>query len=110
MCAVHMPNKNTAAKKKGYLDLLVIQFGFILLLFLLILWLESQPPEIFFFLYLAFMGYLGGDLFIVSNRLYLERQKNYGAGYGLDLLGSFAGALAASSILIPLFGLPLLTK
>jgi spermidine synthase len=97
-------------KKKGYIDLLVIQFGFILLLFLLILWLRVQPPEIFFFLYLVLLGYLGGDLFIVSNQLYLKEKKNYGAGYGLDLLGSFLGALAVSSFLIPLFGLPLLTK
>jgi len=97
-------------KKKGFLELLIIQFGFILLIFLLILWLEAQPPEIFFFLYLVCLGYLGGDLFIVSNFLYLKEKKNYGTGYGLDLLGSFLGALAVSSFLIPLFGLPLLTK
>lgn len=97
-------------KKKGYLELLIIQFGFILILFLLILWLEANPPEIFFFLYLVFLGYLGGDLFIVSNHLYLLGKKNYGVGYGLDLLGSFFGALAVSSVLIPLFGLPLLAK
>jgi spermidine synthase len=97
-------------KKKGYLELLVIQFGFLLILFLLILWLEAKPPEIFFFLYLAFLGYLGGDLFIVANHLYLLEQKNYGIAYGMDLLGSFVGALAVSSLLIPLFGLPLLIK
>jgi spermidine synthase len=97
-------------KKKGYMDLLVIQFGFVLLMFLLILWLEFHPPEIFFFLYLVFMGYLGGDLFTVSNDLYLKDKKNYGLGYGVDLIGSFLGALAVSSILIPLFGLPLLAK
>jgi spermidine synthase len=97
-------------KKKEYLELLIIQFGFILIIFLLILWLESHPPEIFFFLFLSFLGYLGGDLFIVANHLYLKEKKNYGIGYGLDLLGSFFGALAVSSILIPLFGLPLLAK
>jgi spermidine synthase len=97
-------------KKKSYVELLVIQFGFILLLFLLILWLKSHPPEIFFFLYLVCLGYLGGDLFVLSNHLYLQEKQNYGAGYGLDLLGSFLGALAVSSLLIPLFGLPVLTK
>jgi spermidine synthase len=97
-------------RKKGYLELLIVQFGFILILFLLLFWLKSQPPELFFFLYLVFLGYLGGDLFIVSNHLYLKETKNYGAGYGLDLLGSFLGALAVSSLLIPLFGLLLLTK
>jgi hypothetical protein len=49
-------------------------------------------------------------MFIVSNHLYLEQKKNFGLGYGLDLLGSFFGALVASSLLIPLFGLPLLVK
>lgn len=97
-------------KKKGYLDLMVIQFGFILLLFVLTIWLSSRPPEILFFLYLVFLGYLGGDLFVVSNQLYLKENKNYGAGYGIDLLGSFVGAIAVSSFLIPLFGLPLLAK
>jgi spermidine synthase len=97
-------------KKKGYLDLLIIQFGFILILFLLIIWLEFRPAEFFFFLYLVFLGHLAGDLFIVSNHLYLKEKQNYGVGYGLDLLGSFLGALAVSSLLIPLFGLPLLAK
>jgi spermidine synthase len=54
-------------------------------------------------------GYLGGDLFIVSSHLFLKEKKNYGLGYGMDLLGSFLGAFAASSFLIPLVGLiPLL--
>jgi len=97
-------------KTKAYLHILLIQTGFILLLFLLLLWMESQPPEFFFFLFLLLLGYLGGDLFIVSNHLYLEVKKNFGLGYGLDLLGSFFGALVASSLLIPLFGLPLLAK
>jgi spermidine synthase len=97
-------------KKKGYIELLILQFGFILVLFLLILWLEAHPTEFFFFLYLVFLGYLGGDLFVVSNHLYLKQNANYGVGYSLDLLGSFLGALAVSSLLIPLFGLPLLTK
>jgi spermidine synthase len=97
-------------KKKGYLDILVVQFGFIILIFLVALWLGSKPPEIFFFLLLVCLGYLGGDLFVLSNHLFLQKEKNYGAGYGWDLLGSFFGALAVSSILIPLFGLPLLTK
>lgn len=96
--------------KKGYLELLVIQFGFILMMFLLFFWLKAHPPEILFFLYLMLLGYLGGDLFIVANQLYMREKKNLGIGYGLDLMGSFLGALAVSSILIPLFGLPVLAK
>jgi len=58
-----------------------------------------------FFLLLFGLGLLGGDLFIVSNRLFLREKRNYGLGYGLDLLGSFAGAIVVSSVLIPLVGL-----
>jgi hypothetical protein len=59
--------------------------------------------------FLILLGYLGGDLFVSSNRLYLQRTKNYGIGYGLDLLGSFLGALVTSSLLIPTVGLVPLT-
>lgn len=97
-------------RTKAYFHVLLIQSGFILLLFALILFLEAHPSEFFFFLFFLFLGYLGGDMFIVSNHLYLEQKKNFGLGYGLDLLGSFLGALVASSLLIPLFGLPLLAK
>jgi len=69
-----------------------------------------NPSEVLFFLYLLALGFLGGDLFIVSNHLFLKEKKNYGLGYGLDLLGSFVGALAASSLLIPLVGLPHLLR
>jgi len=96
-------------KKIDFSQLLLIQFGFIVLLLLLQALFKVHPPEIFFFIFLLAFGYLGGDLFVVSNHLFLEEKKNYGLGYGLDLLGSFLGALGASSFLIPLVGLiPLL--
>jgi len=91
-------------------QLLYIQFGFIILLLAFYLLLKLHPPEFFFFFSLGVIGFLGGNLFIVSNHLFLQQKKNYGLGYGLDLLGSFFGALAASSVLIPLVGLPLLLK
>lgn len=96
-------------KKRKRFDLsqmLVIQAGFLVLIFLFQTTLKLNPPEIFFFLFLPALGFLGGDLFVVSNHLFLKEKKNYGIGYGLDLLGSFFGALAASSLLIPLVGLP----
>lgn len=96
-------------KKRKRIDLsqmLVIQAGFLLLILLFQTTLKLNPPEIFFFLFLLALGFLGGDLFVVSNYLFLKEKKNYGLGYGLDLLGSFFGALAASSLLIPLVGLP----
>jgi len=100
-------------KKRKRIDfglLLLIQAGFLLLLFLQQFSFRMNPPEILFFLYLLALGFLSGDLFIVSNHLFLKEKKNYGLGYGLDLLGSFVGALAASSLLIPLVGLPHLLR
>jgi spermidine synthase len=88
---------------------LLIQSGFVLLLFVCLLLVKLPPPEILFFTILFFLGFLGGDFFIVSNRLYIEEKKNYGMGYGLDLVGSFFGAVIVSSIIFPLVGLlPLL--
>jgi len=91
-------------------QILVIQFGFILTILAFTLSLNIHLPEMLFFLFLLVLGFLGGDLFVVSNHLFLEEKKNFGLGYGLDLLGSFLGALVVSSVLIPLVGLPLLLK
>jgi len=97
-------------KKFRFPQILFIQFGFLLLLLLLYFSLNLHPPEFSSFLFLLALGFLGGDLFVVSNHLFLKEHKNYGLGYGLDLLGSFLGALTASSLLIPLVGLPLLIR
>lgn len=97
-------------KKIHFPQILFIQSGFIFLLFLSLISLESNPPEFSFFIFLVLLGFLGGDLFVVSNHLFLKEKKNYGMGYGFDLLGSFFGAIAASSFLIPLIGLPMLLK
>ena len=93
-------------KRFDFSRLLLIQAGFLLLLLLLQITLKLSPPELFFFFFLLALGFLGGDLFVVSNHLFLKEKTNYGLGYGLDLLGSFFGALAVSSLLIPLVGLP----
>lgn len=89
--------------------LLLIQSGFIFILFACLLLLKLPPPEIMFFVILFCLGFLGGDLFIVSNRLYIIEKQSYGLGYGLDLVGSFAGAIIVSSVIFPLVGiLPLI--
>lgn len=89
--------------------ILLIQSGFIVLLFVCLLLLSMPPPEILFFVILFCLGFLGGDLFILSNRLYIQDKQNYGMGYGLDLIGSFVGAVVVSSVIFPLVGLlPLL--
>jgi spermidine synthase len=90
--------------------LTLIQLGFTLLVVLSWLALATRPPEIVPFLSLFLAGYFGGDLFIVSCSLYLKKKTAYGLGYGLDLGGSFLGALAISSLLIPLAGLNLVLR
>ncbi|MBN1223628.1 MAG: hypothetical protein JXB23_10285, partial [Candidatus Aminicenantes bacterium] len=92
-------------KKARFSQVILSQSGFILLLLPCYFAFRTQPPEILFFLFLFGIGFLGGALFIVSNRLFLRQRQNYGLGYGLDLLGSFAGAIAVSSVLVPLVGL-----
>lgn len=66
--------------------------------------LEADPGPAVFYVVLAAFGCLGGSLFTISNRLFLRRSDDYGRGYGIDLLGSFAGALAVSAFIIPLAG------
>lgn len=85
--------------------LAVIQAGFLLFLGLFRLAIPAKLPEIFPFFILLALGILGGAVFVTSNRLYLRLRTDYGRGYGLDLIGSFIGALVTSSLLIPLAGL-----
>lgn len=82
-----------------------LQLGIIVWLVLLFFLLGERPPEALFYVILLVLGFLGGNQFIATNRVFLERKPDVGLGYGLDLLGSFVGAVAASSILIPLAGL-----
>ncbi len=96
-------------KSARFVHVLLIQSGFIFLLFACFLLLKLRPPEVLFFCVLMCLGYFGGEFFIVSNRLYLKEKQNFGMGYGLDLVGSFAGAILVSSVIFPLVGLlPLL--
>ncbi len=100
----------TKIKNINLKHLILIQFQSIFLLLILVLSLKTTPPQIFFSIFLLFLGAVGGEMFIISNQLYLKKKLNYGLGYGLDLMGSFLGALAVSSILIPLVGLPFILR
>ncbi len=84
---------------------LIIQAAITLWLGAMALLIETRPPQALFYLFLFALGFLGGHQFIVTNRVYLARRTDYGLGYGLDLLGSFAGAVTAAAIFIPLAGL-----
>ena len=96
---------STRVHRATYRWLAGIQVGFMLLLGLFRLALPAKIPEVLAFLILFSLGILGGGLFVVSNRIYLRVRADYGRGYGLDLVGSFIGALVTSSLLIPLAGL-----
>jgi spermidine synthase len=100
--------RGSKRKAARYAQVIFIQFCVLLFVLALRLSLAMAPPEIFFFAGLLLLGFLGGDLFIVSNRLFVKNKAQTGLGYGWDLLGSFFGAVCLSSILIPLAGLPVL--
>lgn len=91
----------------GRLSLSMLGVTLVLAAFLALL--PAPPPASLPCLILFLFGFLAGDIFIVANRLLLEARPAYGLGYGLELVGSFLGALVTSSLLIPLAGLPALT-
>ncbi len=91
-----------------YGQVIITQACIVLLVLVMRVLSETTPAETVFFGALFLLGYFGGDLFIVSNRLFIKDSSQTGLGYGWDLLGSFLGAVCLSSILIPLAGLPLL--
>ena len=97
---------SSRVRRATFRSLAAIQAAFLVLLSLFRLIIPVRLPEILAFFILFALGILGGGLFVVSNRLYLRVRQDFGRGYGLDLLGSFGGALVTSSILIPLVGLP----
>jgi len=98
-------NASRRKKQQSLARLTSAQLAFVLFLLALLMIVRSTPPEFFSFALLFIMGGLSGQLFIIANALYLRERINYGLGYGLDLAGSFGGALVTSSILIPLAGL-----
>jgi len=100
--------RGSKRKTARYAQVILIQFCVLLLVLGFRILLTTAPAEPIFFAGLLLLGFLGGDLFIVSNRLFIKDKSQAGLGYGWDLLGSFFGAICLSSILIPLAGLPVL--
>ncbi len=85
--------------------MMILQFQLILLVLISQWMIHARLSGLIIFILLFCLGITGGDMFIVANRLYLKDKINYGAGYGLELIGSFFGALFVSSLIIPLAGL-----
>jgi len=95
-------------KRPGRADLPLVQGGFVLLLAATLGALPGRGGEPVPFALLAGFGALSGYLFVAANRLVLREIPHPGLGYGVDLIASFAGAVLASALLIPLFGIPAL--
>jgi spermidine synthase len=95
-------------RRPGRLDLAAVEAGFVVLLVLASFGLSGAGGESVPFALLAGFGLLGGYLFVAANRLFLREIPHPGLGYGVDLLASFAGVVLASTLLIPLFGVPAL--
>jgi spermidine synthase len=95
-------------KRPGRADLPLVQAGFVLLLLTTHGALSGVGGEAVPFALLAAFGILSGFLFVSANKLVLRKTPHAGLGYGVDLVASFAGAILASALLIPLFGVPAL--
>ncbi len=95
-------------RRSGGLDLAVIQGSFVLLLLLTSRVVSGAGGEPASTAILFGFGILGGYLFVAVNRQLLPEVPHPGLGYGVDLLASFAGVILASTLIIPLFGIPAL--
>ena len=67
--------------------------------------LEKSHQEVAFFLLATAAGILTGTIFPLINKGYLKKLKQVGGFYAADLVGSFLGAISASLLFIPVFGL-----
>lgn len=76
-----------------------------ILIFLLVL-LPVKIASFIPYLFLFLLGAAGGHLFVISNRPLIREGQSYGLGYGLDLAGSFLGAIMGPPLFFPLLGLP----
>ncbi|MBP7707493.1 MAG: hypothetical protein KA243_09635 [Candidatus Aminicenantes bacterium] len=95
-------------KRSGRADLALVQAGFVLLLAATYATLRGAGGEALPFVLLGLFGLLGGYLFVSANRLVMQSRPHPGLAYGIDLAASFAGAVLAAALLIPLFGMPAL--
>jgi len=95
-------------KMARFSQLVLLQFGFLMLVLAMRISLDARPAESALFAFLFLLGYLGGDFFIVFNSLFFKEKAQTGLGYGWDLLGSFLAAVSLSAVLIPLAGLQVL--
>ncbi len=97
-----------AKKKPAARTLIILQLAFIALLVSALAGTSRRPGSLVFHLFLLCWGSLSGIFFVAASRVYPQPGQNAARGYAWDLLGSFAGAVVLSAVLIPLVGLRLL--
>jgi len=99
-----------ARRRHRAAEIVLIQAGLLGLVLALELSLSGHPSAAAFYAALLALGFLGGDFFIVAGAVFPEGARRTGIAYAADLAGSFAAAVALSSVLIPLAGLPALVR
>jgi len=89
--------------------LLMAAQGDFFILSLVLAFVFSRPcPDILFPILSAIAGSIGGSQFVVANKVLTSGREDAGRigglSYGVDLLGSFFGALLTGVFLIPILG------
>jgi spermidine synthase len=90
--------------------LIAIQGDFILFSILLGVIFSKSCPDPLFPVLSVIAGSIGGAQFAIANKILLSRDSDVaavgGLSYGIDLFGSFFGALLTGIFLIPILGIP----
>jgi len=93
--------------KSNHKNIIKINLFIIIVLSLILIRPSALSNYILIFLFSILIGGLGGLGFSIISRVYYSeyRNKNMGAIYGADLLGSCIGAFITSIFTIPMFGI-----
>jgi MFS family permease len=84
----------------------IIFLGYLLITSLFFTGYNSKIAEwsIFWFMMAFLSGVIGGAIFAIVNRLYLQKEKNPGYIYAFDLFGGGLGVFLTAGIILPVFG------
>ncbi len=104
-------NSNAPLRAHYYRGLLIaIQGDFILFSVLLGVIFSRFCPDPLFPVFSAIAGLIGGAQFAIASKVLLGQKTDVGRvgglSYGIDLFGSFFGALLTGIFLIPILGIP----
>ena len=96
--------------KRDRIFLIAVQGDFMIFSILLGAMFSKFCPNFFFPVLSVIAGSIGGVQFTLANKVLLGRSNDIGKvggiSYGIDLFGSFFGALLTGVFLIPILGIP----